>query len=89
MLLRGTVFVPAAEVLLGFEAGKGVGVLMAGQLPPGLAPLRGPESQPCVPGSWLCPGHPWGLSHSRAHPATLPTSCLGPGTGWPSEQVPR
>ena len=57
--------------------------------PPGLALLCGPDSQPCALGSCLCPGHPWGLSHSRARPATLPTSCLGLGTDRPLEQVPK
>lgn len=42
--------------------------------------LCGPESQPCILGSWLCLEHLWGLSHSRAHPTTLPTSYLGPQT---------
>lgn len=51
--------------------------------------LRGPESQPCILGSWLCPGHPWGLSHRRAHPALLPASYLGLGTGRPSDLVSR
>lgn len=78
----------ATEALLGIEAGKGAGVLVACQLPPGLALLCGPESQHCVLGSWLCSGHPWGLSQSRAHPTFLPTSHLGPGTGRPSEWVP-
>lgn len=78
----------ATEALLGIEAGKGAGVLVARQLPPGLALLCGPESQHCVLGSWLCSGHPWGLSQSRAHPTFLPTSHLGPGTGRPSEWVP-
>lgn len=73
----------------GFEAGKGTGVLVARQLPPGLAPLCGPESQPCVLGSCLRPGHPWDLSHGRAHPATLPTSYLGLGIDRPSELVLR
>ena len=80
---------PGTEAVLGFEAEKGAGVLVARQLPPGLALLCGPESQPCALGSCLCPGHPWGLSHSRACPATLPTSCLGLGTDRPLEQVPK
>ena len=79
---------PGTEALLGFEDEKGMGVLVAHQLLPGLALLCDPESQPCVLGSFLCPRHPWGLSHSRAHPATLPISRLGLGTGRPSEQVP-
>ena len=80
---------PGTEALLGFKAEKGAGVLVACQLPPGLALLCGPESQPCALGSCLCPGHPRGLSHSRARPATLPTSCLGLRTDGPSEQVPK
>lgn len=47
---------PGTEALLGFEAGKGAGVLVARQLPLGLALLCGPESQPC----------PWKLAVSRA-----------------------
>lgn len=35
-------------------------------------------SQPCVPGSWLCLGHPWGPRHSRAHPTAQPIARLGP-----------
>lgn len=80
---------PGTEAVLGFKAGRGAGVLVACQLPPGLALLRGPESQPCVLGSWLCPEHPWGLSHSKAHPATLPSSLLGLSTSRPSESIPR
>ena len=42
---------PGTKALLGFEPGKGIGVLVARQLPPGLALLCGPESQPYVLGS--------------------------------------
>lgn len=80
---------PGTEALLGVRGWEGHGVLVARQLPPGLAPLCGPESQPCVLGSCLRPGHPWDLSHGGAHPATLPTSYLGLGIGRPSELVLR
>lgn len=50
-----------AEALTGFKFGEGVGVLVACQLPPGLDPFHGPESQLCVLGSWLCARHPWVL----------------------------
>lgn len=72
----------------GVRAGRGAGVPVARQLPPGLALLCGPESQPCVLGSWLRLGHPWGLSHDRAHPATQPISRPGLGTGRSWKRIP-
>lgn len=71
------------RALLGVRGWEGHGVLVARQLPPGLAPLCGPESQPCVLGSCLCPGHPWDLSHAEH---ALPP-CLPPTWAWEREAL--